>query len=299
MGTEGKESLLELFAGKSQLIIYHFMFGPGWEQGCKTCSFLSDHIDAAVVHLAQRDVTLLAVSHAPLSEFQGFKERMGWRFKWVSSAKSDFNSSKLSLPSGPTHTIVSSEDWVKARKDLLAEEKKFTQARDRLSAHRRELPWVKIDKDYVFVGPEGKETLLELFAGKSQLIIYHFMFGPGWEQGCKTCSFLSDHIDAAVVHLAQRDVTLLAVSHAPLSEFQGFKERMGWHFKWVSSAKSDFNSDFHISYDKDELEKGEVYYNYKMQKFPVEEIFAFCNCSTPLPFRGHRGQGELAGAVCR
>lgn len=170
-----------------------------------------------------------------------------------------------------THTIVSSEGWVRARKDLLAEEKKFTQARDRLSAHRRELPWVKIDKDYVFVGPEGKETLLELFAGKSQLIIYHFMFGPGWEQGCKACSFLSDHIDAAVVHLAQRDVTLLAVSHAPLSEFQGFKERMGWRFKWVSSAKSDFNSDFHVSYDKDELEKGEVYYNYKMQKFPVEE----------------------------
>jgi len=169
------------------------------------------------------------------------------------------------------HKIVSRDEWIKARKALLADEKKFTQTRDKLSADRRNLPWVKIEKDYVFAGPDGKETLHDLFDGKSQLIIYHFMFGPGWEQGCPACSFVSDHIDGAAVHLAQRDVTLLAVSHAPLPEFQKFKERMGWRFKWVSSAQSEFNTDFHVSFDKEEIEKGEVHYNYKMQKFPVEE----------------------------
>jgi len=165
----------------------------------------------------------------------------------------------------PAHDIVSREDWIKARRGLLVEEKKFTRARDVLSARRRELPWVKVEKDYVFEGPDGEETLRDLFGGKSQLIIYHFMYGPGWEQGCAACSLLSDHIDGAFIHLAQRDVTLLAVSHAPLQEFAGFKKRMGWRFKWVSSAASDFNTDFHVSYDKDELEKGKVYYNYNMQ----------------------------------
>ena len=169
------------------------------------------------------------------------------------------------------HKIVSRDEWIEARKQLLAKEKAFTQQRDQLSEGRRNLPWVKIEKDYVFEGPDGKESLLELFNGKSQLIIYHFMFGPGWEQGCKSCSLVSDHIDGAVVHLAQRDVTLLAVSHAPLPEFAGFKERMGWRFKWVSSAKSDFNTDFQVSFDKGKIEKGDVNYNYKMQKFPVEE----------------------------
>jgi predicted dithiol-disulfide oxidoreductase (DUF899 family) len=159
------------------------------------------------------------------------------------------------------HKIVSEAEWIAARKAHLAVEKKFTEARDELSRQRRELPWVKVDKPYVFEGPQGKETLAELFAGRSQLIVYHFMFGPGWEQGCPSCSFLSDHFDGAIVHLAQRDVTMLAVSHAPLPQIETFKKRMGWRFKWVSSFGNDFNRDHHVSFTKDELEQSKAYYN--------------------------------------
>jgi predicted dithiol-disulfide oxidoreductase (DUF899 family) len=143
--------------------------------------------------------------------------------------------------------------------------------RDELSRQRRALPWVKVDKAYVFDGPNGKETLAELFGGRSQLIVYHFMFGPGWEQGCPSCSLLADHFDGAVVHLAQRDVTFLAVSRAPLPQIEAFKKRMGWKFKWVSSFENDFNRDYHVSFTKDEMDKGEVYYNYALTKFPSEE----------------------------
>src|SRR5881296_3801052 len=146
-------------------------------------------------------------------------------------------------------------------------EKEATRQRDALSDERRRLPMVKVEKKYVFDGPEGKETLADLFDGRSQLVVYHFMFGPGWEEGCPSCSFLSDHIDGAVVHLAHRDVTLLAVSRAPLRQIEAFKKRMGWRFKWVSSNGNDFNFDYHVSFTRDEMAKGTVYYNYRMGEF--------------------------------
>ncbi len=163
---------------------------------------------------------------------------------------------------GAGHKVVSRAEWVEARKAYLTKEKAFTRERDELSRQRRELPWVKIEKRYVFDGPDGKESLADLFGGKSQLITYHFMFAPEWEEGCPYCSFLVDHIDGALAHLAQRDVTLLAVSRAPLAKIDAFKKRMGWRFKWVSSYGSDFNYDFHVSYTPDEMATGKVYYNY-------------------------------------
>ena len=162
------------------------------------------------------------------------------------------------------HQVVSREDWLAARRRLLLKEKEFTRLRDRLSAERRELPWVKVERTYVFDGPDGKETLADLFEGRSQLLVYHFMFGPGWEEGCPSCSFVSDHIDGANWHLPHRDVTLLAVSRAPLPEIEIFKKRMGWRFKWVSSYGSDFNYDFHVSFTQEDLAKGKVDYNYDM-----------------------------------
>jgi predicted dithiol-disulfide oxidoreductase (DUF899 family) len=169
------------------------------------------------------------------------------------------------------HQVVSQEEWLASRKALLSKEKEFTRLRDQLSAERRELPWVKVDKEYVFDGPDGKETLADLFDGRSQLIVYHFMFGPGWEQGCPSCSYVSDHIDGANWHLPHRDVTLLAVSRAPLPQIEAFKRRMGWGFKWVSSLGNDFNHDYHVSFTPDEMARGEVYYNYGMEEFPSEE----------------------------
>src|SRR6185295_18539612 len=169
------------------------------------------------------------------------------------------------------HKIVSESEWIAARKEYLAVEKKFTEARDELSRQRRELPWVKVDKPYVFEGPQGKEALADLFGGRSQLIVYHFMLGPDWEQGCPSCSFLSDHFDGAIVHLAQRDVTMLAVSRAPWPQTEAFKKRMGWRFKWVSSFGNNFNRDYHVSFTKDELEQSKAYYNYALGQFPAEE----------------------------
>ena len=169
------------------------------------------------------------------------------------------------------HRIVSQADWLVARKRLLSREKEFTRLRDQLSAERRELPWVRVEKEYVFDGPAGKETLADLFEGRSQLMVYHFMFGPGWEQGCPSCSFVSDHIDGANWHLPHRDVTLLAVSRAPLPEIQAFRKRMGWRFKWVSSYGNDFNRDYHVSFTPDEMAKGKVYYNYEDTEFSSEE----------------------------
>ncbi len=166
---------------------------------------------------------------------------------------------------------VSRAEWLAARKDLLIKEKNFARQRDALSAERRKLPWVRVEKEYVFDAPGGKETLADLFGGRSQLIVYHFMLGPGWEEGCKSCSFLADHIDGSVVHLAQRDVTLLAVSRAPLPQIEMFKKRMNWRFKWVSSNENDFNHDYHVSFTKDEMANGKVYYNYDMTEFPSEE----------------------------
>ena len=166
--------------------------------------------------------------------------------------------------------VVAPAEWLAARKDLLAKEKEFSRLRDELSRKRRELPWERVEKQYVFDGPNGKETLADLFGGKSQLIAYHFMFGPGWKEGCPSCSYLADHFDGATIHLANRDVTLLAISRAPLSEIVAFKKRMGWRFKWVSSFGTDFNRDYHVSF-MDERTEGKVYYNYTMTEFPSEE----------------------------
>ena len=167
--------------------------------------------------------------------------------------------------------VVSHAEWIAARKEFLKKEKEFSRLRDELSRERRELPWEKVEKKYVFEGPKGKETLADLFGGRSQLIVYHFMLGPGWKEGCPGCSFVSESIDGAVVHAAQRDVTLLAVSRATLPEIEAFKRRMGWQFKWVSSFGSDFNFDYHVSFTKDEVAKGEGYYNYAISKSIGEE----------------------------
>ena len=178
--------------------------------------------------------------------------------------------------------VVSQDEWLVARKALLTREKELTRLRDQLSAERRALPWVKIDKPYVFDGPDGKETLADLFDGRSQLIVYHFMFGPGWEEGCPSCSMIADHIDASFVHLLHRDVTLLAVSRAPLPQIGTFKKRMGWRFKWVSSYGNDFNRDYGVSFTKDEMAKGK-YYNYDTSEYPSDEAHGasvFCKDRT-------------------
>ncbi len=169
------------------------------------------------------------------------------------------------------HSIVSAEDWTTARKALLAKEKEFTRARDILSAERRALPWVKVDKDYVFDTRDGKKALRELFADRSQLLVYHFMLGPGWDEGCPSCSFLADHFDGANIHLAQRDVTFVVVSRAPLAEIEAFKARMGWQFPWVSSFGSDFNFDYHVSFKDDEVGK-DGDYNYHRQEIFSDEM---------------------------
>ena len=169
------------------------------------------------------------------------------------------------------HKVVSREEWTAARKKLLTKEKEFTRLRDQLSAQRRKLPWVKVEKNYVFDTPAGRKTLADLFDGRSQLVIYHFMFGPDWQEGCPSCSFVSDHIDGALPHLAARDVTVTMVSRAPLAKIEAFKKRMGWKFNWVSPYGTDFNADFHVSFTKDELAQGKVNYNYTMQEFPSAE----------------------------
>ena len=151
------------------------------------------------------------------------------------------------------HTVISQEEWLAARKSLLAREKEFTKARDALTEARRALPWVKIEKDYVFDGPDGKQTLAELFDGRSQLIVYHFMFGPDWKAGCASCSHWADSFNPVIVHLNQRDVTMVAISRAPLAKLDAYKKRMGWTFKWVSSNDTDFNFDFRVSFTPEEM----------------------------------------------
>jgi predicted dithiol-disulfide oxidoreductase (DUF899 family) len=165
--------------------------------------------------------------------------------------------------------VVSHDDWTAARKEYLVKEKEFSRQRDEMSRLRRELPMEKVEKAYVFDGANGKETLADLFDGRSQLVIYHFMLGPGWKEGCPSCSLLADHFDGSIVHLAQRDVTFLVVSRAPLAEIQAFQKRMGWKFKWVSSFGSDFNPDFQVTAKKDA--SGKATYNYSDSDFPSEE----------------------------
>lgn len=177
------------------------------------------------------------------------------------------------------HPVVSSERWLAQRKALLAREKELTQLHDQIARERRALPWVRIEKDYSFHTPDGRRTLADLFEGRRQLLVQHFMFGPGWEQGCPSCSFMADHTDGMNVHLAQRDITLVAISRAPLADIELFRQRMGWQFKWVSSSGSSFNHDFSVSFTPEEHAKGEVYYNYGMTHFPSDEapgISVFC-----------------------
>ncbi len=168
--------------------------------------------------------------------------------------------------------IVTREEWLKQRIDLLAAEKDFTKKRDALSKRRRELPWVKIDKDYVFDGPSGCQSLEDLFDGRSQLIVYHFMFAPDWENPCKSCSFWADHFDGAVPHLNARDVSFVAVSRAPRSKLKAFAERMGWKFKWLSSQDSSFNFDFDVSFEPKAMADGTTVYNYAKTKVPLSEL---------------------------
>jgi predicted dithiol-disulfide oxidoreductase (DUF899 family) len=169
------------------------------------------------------------------------------------------------------HGIVSREEWIAARKELLKKEKEATRLRDELSQERRELPWAKVEKNYVFDSPQGKVTLADLFDGRSQLIVYHFMFHPDWREGCPSCSFVVDHLDGTIPHLAARDVSLVVVSRAPLSKIEPFKNRMGWRFRWVSSFGSDFNYDYHVSFTPEQKASGKVDYNYAMGEFPSDE----------------------------
>lgn len=171
-----------------------------------------------------------------------------------------------------SHKVVSSAEWLAARKELLAREKELTRMRDELNRQRRELPWVRVKKEYVFEGPDGKETMADLFNGRSQLIVQHFMFGPGWKEGCVGCSFKSDHIDGTLAHLEHHDVSFVSMSRAPLEEIEAFKKRMGWKFKWVSSFGSDFNYDFHVSFRPEEIASGKVFYNYAMMDASIEDL---------------------------
>lgn len=159
------------------------------------------------------------------------------------------------------HKVVSPSEWIEARKKLLIQEKEFTRVRDQVSAQRRELPWVKVETEYVFEGPNGKETFADLFEGRSQLVIYHFMFAPEWEEGCPSCSFWADNFNPIVIHLNHRDVAFAAISRAPIKKLSAFRERMGWSFKWVSSGKNKFNYDYHVSFPAGEP-KEQLEYNY-------------------------------------
>ena len=168
------------------------------------------------------------------------------------------------------NTVISRDQWVSERKKLLEREKELTRLSDEVARERRALPWVRIDKDYVFDTPEGRRTLADLFEGRRQLLVQHFMLAPGWEAGCKSCSYMADHNDGTTAHLAARDVTFLAISRAPLAEIERFRERMGWQFKWVSSHGTDFNRDFGVTFTPEEMAKGEIHYNYGIWS-PQEE----------------------------
>ena len=169
------------------------------------------------------------------------------------------------------HPVVSHEKWISARKAFLAKEKEFTRLRDDLSRRRRALPWEAVSKEYVFEGPNGKETLPQLFDGRSQLVVYHFMFNPAWTEGCKHCSFWADNYNGIDVHLNHRDVSLVAISRAPLARIGPFRKRMGWAFKWLSSFGNDFNYDYQASFRPEDIASGAVFYNYSKTKMPMED----------------------------
>jgi predicted dithiol-disulfide oxidoreductase (DUF899 family) len=206
------------------------------------------------------------------------------------------------------HPVVSQDEWLAARKALLLREKEATHLRDAINAERLALPWVKVEKEYLFDTPHGKKSLADLFAGRSQLVVYHFMLGPGWGAGCHGCSFIADHFDGALPHLENHDVTLTAVSRAPLAEVEAYKKRMGWHFPWVSSFGSDFNYDYRVSFTPEEQASGTATYNYtprpaKANAEPSEEpgISSFFKGDSGEVFHTYssyaRGPEELIGAL--
>jgi predicted dithiol-disulfide oxidoreductase (DUF899 family) len=182
-------------------------------------------------------------------------------------------------PVSPGHPVVSDARWIDARRLLLVREKELTRLHDQIASERRAMPWRRISKDYVFDSRDGRRSLAELFGSRGQLMVQHFMFGPGWEQGCPSCSFMADHTDGMTLHLAHRDVAFVAMSRAPLPDILRFRERMGWKFDWVSSYGTDFNHDFGVSFTPQELATGAVEYNYRKGDFPAEEapgISVFC-----------------------
>ncbi len=198
------------------------------------------------------------------------------------------------------HETVSREAWVEARKALLAQEKALTRARDALAAQRRALPWVRIDTDYVFETEAGPRRLAELFEGRTQLLVYHFMFAPDWEEGCASCSFLADHIDGALPHLAARDVTLTAVSRAPLEKLLGYRARMGWRFPWVSAGDGPFAYDFGVAFTAAELASGSIAYNYGRYAFPVHDahgMSAFIRGANGAVFHTYSSYGRGVEAL--
>jgi len=199
------------------------------------------------------------------------------------------------------HKVVSREEWLQARMDLLSAEKELTRRRDELARQRQELPWVRVAKDYVFDGPNGQERLSDLFGDRSQLMVYHFMFGPNWEEGCRSCSFLADHFDAMRIHLRHRDVTLAAVSRAPWQQISAFRKRMGWQFPWVSAFGTDFQSDYGVRFTPAELEE-EVTYNYRKMRFGLQDapgLSVFCKDAAGSIFHTYsayaRGLEALVG----
>jgi predicted dithiol-disulfide oxidoreductase (DUF899 family) len=199
--------------------------------------------------------------------------------------------------------VVSKDEWLKARLELLAAEKEFTRQRDALTRRRMGMPWERVEKAYRFEGPNGPLTLTDLFNGRSQLIVYHFMFGPGWEEGCKSCSFWADNFNSIPIHLAHRDVTLTAVSRAPFARISAYRKRMGWSFPWVSSHGSDFNFDYHVSFTPEQIAEGKACYNYESRPHPQSEevgISVFCKNEKDEVFHTYscyaRGVDMLNGA---
>jgi predicted dithiol-disulfide oxidoreductase (DUF899 family) len=176
---------------------------------------------------------------------------------------------RTDLPTAPA--VATREAWLSARKRLLEREKELTRLGDEIARERRALPWVPMEKDYLFDTPDGRRPLASLFDGRHQLVMQHFMLPPGWEQGCKSCSYMADHTEATLLHLAQRDTAFIAVSRAPLADIERFRQRMGWRFRWVSSHDTDFNRDFGVTFSADEIAQGEADYNYS-GKSPGQEL---------------------------
>ena len=193
------------------------------------------------------------------------------------------------------HPVVSAERWVAQRKTLLAREKELMHLQDQIARERRALPWERVEKDYRFDAPAGRRSLADLFEGRRQLLVQHFMLAPGWEEGCPSCSFMADHADGMNVHLAQRDITMIAVSRAPLAEIERFRRRMGWKFTWVSSFGSDFNHDFGVSFTPEERAQGKVHYNYGTTSFAAEELpglSVFCKDAAGAVFHTYSTYGR-------